>query len=439
MREIVTASQAAEILGVDKRTVLRFARDGKLRSYRTPGGQHRFHRADVERLASGDGNLPRPPASTLQTKREEIEGLNLEVQARRAKRELARVEAEDAEADRHQTQVRLQVEQEKARSEQERKEAERQDRAERRERAAREAREKKRRTWENEWIAGALGTLPANVPADVKACVQRSIREALADWTPDDPPDSIESIVHAAQNEALRPWETKKETERAVFDALGQLPFAIRQIRFSLADSPLNDWETRAVQEARKALRALSADSSILEIRAAATEGVKKVTREYEQMQAQKQQREVIGYMLFSLRNDEERAAVQQALEQLPIGCGRSEMERAKEGALAPIRERTRLPEEAKHTEIAAQTQAQIDQDKAESRANQLLNYTRECIERIGGDDGEYDLGDSWARHRLAEKIKNELSLKFTQLLLRGELNEDEARELIEEAINHEI
>lgn len=439
MREIVTASQAAEILGVDKRTVLRFARDGKLRSNRTPGGQHRFRRADVERLASGDGDPPRLYASTLQTKRDEIDNLNLEVQARRAKRELARVEVEDAEADRQRTQARLQAEQETARAEQERKVAERQERAERRERAARYAHEKQRRTWENEWIAGALRTLPADVPFDVKASVQRSIREALADWNPDDPPDTIAPFVRATQNDALRPWEKSKETERAVFNALGKLPFAIRQIRFSLGDSPLNDWEARAVREARQAIRALPAESLVSEIRAAAAEGVKKVTCEYEQKQSQAQHRDLIYSMLVWVRDGEERAAVQQALERLPIGCGRSEMERAKDAALAPIRERARAAQEARSREISAQVQAQFDRSRAEYEADRLLWYVKDYIEQIGGDHGGYDLGDLWARNRLAEEIKNELRPKFIPLLLRGELDVDSARELIEEAVDREI
>jgi excisionase family DNA binding protein len=439
MREIVTASQAAEILGVDKRTVLRFARDGKLRSYRTPGGQHRFRQADVERLASGDGDAPRLSTSTLQTKRDEIDSLNLEVQARRAKRELARVEAEDAEADRQQVQARVHSEQERARAEQERRAAERQERAERRERAERHAHEKQRRTWENEWIAGALRTLPADVPFDVKASVQRSIREALADWTPGDSPDTIAPFVRAAQNDALRPWEANKETERAVFDALDKLPFAIRQIRLSLRDSPLNDWEARAVREARQAIRALPAESSVSEIRAAAAQVVKKLTREYEQGQAQEQHRDVINQLLFFLRCDEERAAVQQALERLPIGCGRSEMERAKDAALAPIRERGRAAQEARSNEIAAQVQAQIDRSRAEAEADRLLRYVGDYIEEIGGEKGEWDLGNHWERYRLAEEIKEELRSKFISLLLHGELSADEASELIEEYVNREI
>lgn len=54
----LSPAEAAEILGVHRDTVARWADRGKLPSWRTPSGYRRFRRADVEAL------LPQSPADT---------------------------------------------------------------------------------------------------------------------------------------------------------------------------------------------------------------------------------------------------------------------------------------------------------------------------------------------------------------------------------------
>lgn len=52
-----TSSQAATYLGVSLATVRRWSNDGHLRGYRTPGGQRRFSREQLDaflRSLSGD-------------------------------------------------------------------------------------------------------------------------------------------------------------------------------------------------------------------------------------------------------------------------------------------------------------------------------------------------------------------------------------------------
>ena len=49
--DLITAPQAALLLGVNRRTVLRMVAAGTLRAaMRTPGGAYLFHRPDVSRL-----------------------------------------------------------------------------------------------------------------------------------------------------------------------------------------------------------------------------------------------------------------------------------------------------------------------------------------------------------------------------------------------------
>ena len=416
--EMVNAGRAAELLGVDKRTILRLAHAGKIRSYRTPGGQHRFRREDVEALAAGEAGRTRPSVSVVQNKRDEIESLNLEVQSRKAKRELARIEAEDAAAERERAQARRQTEQEAERAQQERKERARQDRAERRERAERQAREQQRRDWESQWIKYAVQSLPADTPPDVKLAMQQAVRETLATWRADHPNDIIADLVSSVCQQALEPWERRKETEQAINDAA-------RDLQLFASGDPR--WELLAKQEARKAINALASDSSLAEIRAVSTQAVKSVAHQYHQQQAEKEHRESIQSVLGWVSGDEAKDAVRQALEKLPVACGGAQMERAKDAVLAPIREKERVADEARRKEA----QAAFDADRHLWRVG-------EYIETMHAS-GDYDLGSFWDRIQLAERIKRKTRPALIQALLCDELDADAAREWIEEAVNREI
>ncbi|MEV4753006.1 helix-turn-helix domain-containing protein [Streptosporangium sp. NPDC049248] len=44
----MTPREVARLFGVEPSTVIDWAKTGKLRSTRTPGGHHRFHPADVD-------------------------------------------------------------------------------------------------------------------------------------------------------------------------------------------------------------------------------------------------------------------------------------------------------------------------------------------------------------------------------------------------------
>ena len=46
----LTSGQAADLLGVDPRTIARWAESGRLPSSRTTGGHRRYKQADVDRL-----------------------------------------------------------------------------------------------------------------------------------------------------------------------------------------------------------------------------------------------------------------------------------------------------------------------------------------------------------------------------------------------------
>jgi excisionase family DNA binding protein len=51
--ELLTSAEVAERFGVDRRTAVVWAKRGRLRAFRTPGGQHRFRAAEIENLLNG--------------------------------------------------------------------------------------------------------------------------------------------------------------------------------------------------------------------------------------------------------------------------------------------------------------------------------------------------------------------------------------------------
>jgi excisionase family DNA binding protein len=56
--ELLTSAEVATLFGVDRRTVVLWAKRGRLPALRTPGGQHRFRADEIQRLlrtSGGDG------------------------------------------------------------------------------------------------------------------------------------------------------------------------------------------------------------------------------------------------------------------------------------------------------------------------------------------------------------------------------------------------
>ncbi len=52
--DLLTSTEAAKLLGVDRSTVVRYIRQGKLPAIKLPSGHTRIRRDDVERLIRGE-------------------------------------------------------------------------------------------------------------------------------------------------------------------------------------------------------------------------------------------------------------------------------------------------------------------------------------------------------------------------------------------------
>ena len=61
--ELLTSAEVASLFGVDRRTVVLWAKRGRIPALRTPGGQHRFRAEEIRRLldmGGGDTNGVEP-------------------------------------------------------------------------------------------------------------------------------------------------------------------------------------------------------------------------------------------------------------------------------------------------------------------------------------------------------------------------------------------
>src|SRR5262249_9092773 len=74
--EILTRAEAAQVLGVHPATVARWAAAGTLLSIRTPSGQRRYHRCDVQALLNRMGLADGAPFSEAVTMPTEAELAN---------------------------------------------------------------------------------------------------------------------------------------------------------------------------------------------------------------------------------------------------------------------------------------------------------------------------------------------------------------------------
>lgn len=405
MAEMLSARTAADLLGVDKRTILRMVRNGKIRSFRTPGGQHRFRRTDIETLAAGRETTPTHPASIVDNKRDEVETLNLEMQARRAKRELARMEAEYAAEEQRAAEARRTEALAHKRALSEMWMQREREREERKETRAREVAERQRRIWESEAIAAALASVPRDVPSEVRTAAAESLREALGSLEPDDSPKLISTTTTLAIARALAPWDRVKEIQRTIQEAENLLPWQTRAVTCP------TDTQLRFRAAADAAIRGLPPDAAISQVRIAAQTEARKLADEFERQEAEKAHRRNCAALIESVHwrvLETDRAAAQkatnQALAQLPIGCSSNEPRDATGRAIAPFKKRKEMAE----------------------RAERFLEHVAVYIDKIGAPDGEWDLGDYFERRKLAERLTKEIRPELMKALFAGEIEDEQ-------------
>ena len=178
--ESLSAGEAARELGISSRTLRRLCSTGQLPSFSTPGGQVRVWRAQLD--AYRQGLYPRSgsaPSSAVENRRETLQNLTLELQERRLRRDLKKLEDDDADAERHRG-ASIEAEQLRSRATIEQAREQREAREEQHEREREQAEADQRwQQWADAWLEFALKSLPHSAPREVVSAVQHEVEEAL--------------------------------------------------------------------------------------------------------------------------------------------------------------------------------------------------------------------------------------------------------------------
>jgi excisionase family DNA binding protein len=280
--------------------------------------------------------------------------------------------------------------------------------------------ERVRRDWENSCLEFAFQCVPEDAPEAVRLTVAEAVRETLEELSPSDSEEVTGPLIAAAVDRALEPWRHSQEIESAVLEAKNQLPSWAR----SWSNSSLTDWELRALRAARDAIARLSNDVMFDEMRAASIAAGREIARQHEDSEAR---RSIVDSVFLRTPGEQEKArqAVRAALDKLPLGVSRKEMEQARDSALAPF----------KAAEEAIRAEAQ-----ASSQADFYLLHVDSYLQKIAADTrAGLELGSFSERHQLAEDLKQTIRPMLIQEILEEPLSLDEAHTLIESLVDHRL
>ncbi len=399
-----TTGQAARELGVSPATVRALCAGGVIDCQSTRGGQYRVPKSAVEKCRrDGLPAVPRPlpddnvrpvrprhghaallaePSEDAKAAADEVVVLENEVKSLGLKRQ--KVEQTEWFLDRERRKAEAEAAREAA-------EQERQERAEE---------ERRRQEWTDRWLAHALRSMPYDAPEETRLDVQEQVETALDKLQPSQPDYIVERLVHAAVDRALKPWQRRKEIEAAIEQASDSLPPQAKGFSWNPSE-----WDIRARQAAAAAIGRLRDGATAEEIRATARDAVQHIIKQFEHEEACKL---VLAGCTLSLRGEtseereEAKAAVKAALDALPVGATRREMERARDEVLTPIQAAIdKRQEQARRQQEAARKQSE-----AESRATWRLTHVNDYLGQLE-EDGDLEFDDLSDRWRTADKLKD--------------------------------
>jgi len=219
--------------------------------------------------------------SPLESQRADVQGLTFELQARKLRRDLRRLDEEDQEIERKRAAT--------ASEETARARAASDDARLRREELERQREaDEERQQWLDAWIQYGLQYLPADVPPEFKRQIPRAIELALETSSPERPRAIVEEMVTSAIESVVEPWKRQQQIEVVIKAAKQELPSELR----NLSDFfPPTASETRAMQAARRAIAQQPPDATLLELGEVARSAGKLVADEYRQEQDREQER----------------------------------------------------------------------------------------------------------------------------------------------------
>ena len=276
--ESYSVSEAAIVLGVSIPTLKRMAAEGRVESFRTPGGHLRILAESVEAVTEHRQTQPRPvrgASPVLQNRRERLEELTLEAQEHRARRELEKLRREEQEeAERLETEAEAR-EQEAAQREAEVEiERERLRHEHAKEMQRREA-ERQLAEFRYRWLEEANAALAETNYSWLSPIQKNAILQALEleikKLGPADEP-RMAGILKRSLESLIEPFERQKQAQAK----------RNRVMQYTLLSLPYSATEAERVRitaAVREAVRKLGDDADECEIRVAAQEAMQPICR----------------------------------------------------------------------------------------------------------------------------------------------------------------
>ena len=468
------SGQAAKVLGVSAHALRRLAEAGLVDAEYT-GSQWRFPVEEIERLQreglpplpaidddsrSPGGKSPRdnraetegllaPPSAELIADAEDLERQKLKLQKlgvrRQIEEEMDFFRGRDQEEEDRQDQRRTRLQEQRHR--QRRQQAQLLD-------------QQRRQQWQSRWIEYALRSLPYDAPEETKLQVHQQVIETLAKLNPGESRRVIEQLVDAATEKGLRPWRRQQEIQKVIEDAL---PYEIKY----------SDEKPRALRAAAEAISKLRPEATREELELAAKEAIEPFVIKHQRMMAAREHQTqcdwMVCHVVIGFRHETSevlnlaKQAVSKALRQLPVGCSKKVMERARDQALVPIKKaiakreeaaealrkkqqeearRKREAEEAKLKKQQEETQRKREAEeavrRAESRLLWKLGHVDDYLQELEKSRIEFE--DIFDRLRVARKLQEKIKPTLVkELVSKPDLTDEQLHKRIEQLVDEHL
>ena len=415
-------------MGVSIPTLKRMAAEGRLESFRTPGGHLRILGESVDAVRDHPQTQPRPvrdASPVLQNRRERLEELTLEAQEHRAKRELARLRQEEQEeAERQQAEAEA------------REQAGAQRQAEldiERERIRRDrSKEIARRETENDladfrrrWSEEAATLLAVQEYSWLSSGHRNEILEVLeSEIEKRHPSDESRMATILTRNlkVLIEPFQRDREAQENRQQVMEQ---ALRGLSYSATEAE----RVRVMVTIRDALRRLDDNADECEMRVAAQEAIQPLCQAVEKRLLDER---VIEWAVFELpwsRNERDEARLRRECAEILEELSADALEDEAKEALEPT-----ISETCREIEVR-QARKQRDMQKANLIQEGIAEVTR-YLWRLK-QDGEISTEDYWdsaLRADLQETVREELESE-----LFGEETTREIENLVHQIIDDEL
>ena len=262
-----------------------------------------------------------------------------------------------------------------------------------------------REHWHNRWLQSALFTVPYGTPEEYRLEVREEVEKTLQSLQPHTPELLTGQLVEGAVQRGLRTWRGMHDTQKAVSRALGVLSGPAISLR------QYTNWQVRAREEATGAISRLSDGASFEAKLAAATDGVQKVTRQFEEQNLRQKiiDESVLLPLLRGPEREDAKAAIRTSVEGSRPGASEAELRRARQIALRPFEEAQRQREERQRQ--------REERQRLERNVDQELSHIRTFLIQLWNDgdlEGFEDYSDVW---RYADQIREDVRANLLEEL----------------------